>query len=79
MEPTDAVARYRRFLKRRNYSAHTVKNYINILGHFSVWLQVPIEQVTSKETDAYMDYLLRRRKKPKTINCHFGCIHAFYE
>jgi len=79
MEPTDAVARYRRFLKRRNYSSHTVKNYINILGHFSVWLQVPIEQVTSKETDAYMDYLLRRRKKPKTINCHFGCIHAFYE
>jgi site-specific recombinase XerD len=79
MEPTDAVARYRRFLKRRNYSSHTVKNYINILDHFSVWLQVPIEQVTSKETDAYMDYLLRRRKKPKTINCHFGCIHAFYE
>ncbi len=22
--------------------------------------------------------LLRRRKKPKTINCHFGCIHDFY-
>ncbi len=79
MGPTDAVGRYRRFLKRRNYSTHTVKNYINILGHFSGWLQVPIEQVTSKETDAYMDYLLRRRKKPKTINCHFGCIHAFYE
>jgi site-specific recombinase XerD len=79
MEPTDAVARYRRFLKRRNYSVHTMKNYINILSHFSVWLQVPIEQVTSKETDTYMDYLLRRRKKPKTINCHFGCIHAFYE
>jgi len=79
MEPTDAVARYRRFLKRRNYSTHTVKNYINILGYFSVWLQVPIEQVTSKETDKYMDHLLRRRKKPKTINCHFGCIHAFYD
>jgi site-specific recombinase XerD len=26
-----------------------------------------------------MDHLLRRRKKPKTINCHFGCIHAFYD
>ena len=26
-----------------------------------------------------MDCLLRRRKKPKTINCHFDCIHAFYE
>jgi len=79
MEPTEPIARYRRFLKRRNYSVHTVKNYVNILGHFSAWLQIPIERVTSKETDAYMDHLLRRRKKPKTINCHFGCVHAFYD
>jgi site-specific recombinase XerD len=79
MEPTEPLARYRRFLKRRNYSVHTVKNYINILGHFSAWLQISIERVTSKETDAYLDHLLRRRKKPKTINCHFGCIHAFYD
>ena len=79
METTEPIARYRRFLKRRNCSAHTVKNYINILGHFSAWLQISIERATSKETDAYMDHLLRRRKKPKTINCHFGCIHAFYD
>jgi len=79
MELTDAIGRYRRFLKRKNCSAHTVKNYINILGHFSSWLQIPIEEATIKETDAYMDHLLRHRKKPKTINCHFSCIHAFYE
>jgi site-specific recombinase XerD len=79
MEITDPIGRYRRFLKRRNYSAHTVKNYLNILDHFSCWLQISIEEVTTKETDAYMDHLLRRRKKPKTINCHFGCIHAFYD
>lgn len=79
MEPTETIARYRRFLKRRNYSAHTVKNYLNILSHFSAWLQVPIERGTSRETDAYMDHLLRRRMKPKTINCHLGCIHAFYD
>jgi len=79
MEATDLILRYRRFLKRRNYSAHTVKTYMNILGHFSEWLQSALEQVTSKETDAYMDHLLRRRKKPKTINCHLGCIHAFYD
>ena len=79
MGPTDLIGRYRRFLKRRNYSNHTVKNYSNILGHFNGWLQIPLEEVTTKETDAYMDHLLRRRKKPKTINCHFGCIHAFYD
>jgi site-specific recombinase XerD len=26
-----------------------------------------------------MDHLLRNRKKPKTINCHFSCIHTFYD
>ncbi len=79
MVPTDLISMYRRFLKRRNYSKHTVKNYINMLGHFSRWLEIPIEQVTAKQTDAYMDYLLRNRKQPKTINCHFGCIRTFYE
>jgi site-specific recombinase XerD len=79
MELTDSIGRYRRFLKRRNCSVNTVKNYMNILGHFSAWLQIPIEKVTTRETDAYIDHLLRDRKKPKTINCHFGCIHAFYD
>jgi site-specific recombinase XerD len=79
MELTDPIGRYRKFLKRRNCSANTVKNYINILGHFSAWLKIPIEEVTTRETDAYIDHLLRDRKKPKTINCHFGCIHAFYD
>ena len=79
MELTNAISRYRRFLKRRNCSAHTVKNYMNMLAHFSDALQIPIEEATLKETDAYMDHLLRHRKKPKTINCHMGCIHAFYE
>ncbi len=52
---------------------------MNILDHFSDWLQIPIEEATLKETEAYMDHLLRHRKKAKTINCHFSCIHAFYE
>jgi len=79
MEPTDPIARYRRYLKRRNYSVCTVKNYMNILSNFSGWLQLPVEDVTTRETDAYMEHLLRRRRKPKTINCHLGCIHAFYD
>lgn len=79
MEPTELIAKYRRFLKRRNYSVHTVRNYMHMLSQFCAWMSVPLQQATFKETDAYMDYLLRRRKKPKTINCHFGCIHRFYE
>jgi site-specific recombinase XerD len=79
MNSAEWMVRYRRFLKRRNYSVHTVKNYLNILGQFSLWLKMPIEEVTYKEIGTYTDHLLRKRQKPKTINCHLGTIRAFYD
>jgi len=39
---------------------------------------VPIEQVTSRKITHYIDYLRRRRLKPKTINCHLERIRQFY-
>ena len=42
----DAIVNFRRFLKRRNHSPHTVRNYLNRLKHFVVWLDVPLEKVT---------------------------------
>ena len=39
METTE---RYRRSLKRKNCSSHTVKTYMNILAHFTRWLTVPL-------------------------------------
>ena len=70
---------YRRFLKRRNVSPHTVKNYLNTLQHFVVWVDVPIEEVTKKKVVAYVDSLLNRRLAPKTINCHLISIRVFYD
>ena len=70
MAATNWILDYRRFLKRRNCSKHTVKNYLNTLKHFAIWLDVPIEQVTNKKVLAYIDFLLDRNLKPKTINCH---------
>ena len=46
---TDAIVHYRRYLKRRNYSPHTVRNYMNTLKHFVLWLDEPIEEVTYKK------------------------------
>ena len=66
-------------MKRRNYSTHTVKNYLNTLRHFVLWLDVPIEQVTYSKINAYIDYLLGKRLEPKTINCHLGSIRGFYD
>ena len=66
-------------MKRRNFSKHTVKNYLNTLKHFAVWLDVPIEEVTPKKVLAYIDLLLDKNLKPKTINCHLDSIRGFYE
>jgi site-specific recombinase XerD len=65
-------------LKRRNYSPHTIKNYMSMLRIFLVWLRVPVETVDSKVVNGYIDHLLEQRKSPKTINCHLCCIRNFY-
>ena len=73
------IINYRRYLKRRNYSSHTVKNYLNTLRHYVLWLDVPIEQVTARKINAYIDHLLGKRREPKTINCYLGSIRRFYD
>jgi len=78
MEITELI-RYRRALKRKNYSAHTVKSYLNILDQFIRWLTVPLPEVTRKEIGAYVDHLLRKRRIPKTITCHLQTIRLFFD
>jgi site-specific recombinase XerD len=78
MEPTE-LTRYRRALKRKNYSTHTVKSYVNILDQFIRWLTVPLSEVTRQEIGAYVDYLLRKRRTPKTITCHLQTIRLFFD
>lgn len=78
MDMSHVIVSYRRFLKRRNYSPHTIKNYMNILKHFVVWVNVPIEAVDHRKIAEYTDKLLSHRLKAKTINCHLACIRAFY-
>jgi site-specific recombinase XerD len=78
MEPTELI-RYRRALKRKNYSAHTVKSYVSILDQFMRWFTVPLSEVTRKEIGAYVDHLLRKRRTPKTITCHLQTIRLFFD
>ena len=78
MEPTELI-RYRRALKRKNYSSHTLKSYINILDQFIRWLTVPLAEVTRKDIGAYVDHLLRKRRTPKTITCHLQTIRLFFD
>lgn len=78
MVMTDTIINWRRFLKRRNCSPNTVKNYLNALKSFVLWLNVPLEGVTHRTVSGYIDYLMRKRLTPKTINCHVNRISQFY-
>jgi site-specific recombinase XerD len=73
------LTRYRRALKRKNYSAHTLKSYMNILDHFLRWIPVPLSKATSKEVGLYVDHLLQKRRTPKTITCHLQTIRLFFD
>lgn len=61
-----------------NVSPNTVKNYLNGLKLFVIWLDVPIEETTYRKIVAYMDYLLGKRLKPKTVNCYLNSVCQFY-
>jgi site-specific recombinase XerD len=79
MAITDAVINYRRFLKRRNCSRCTLRNYMSTLKHFVIWVAEPIEQVSSRSVLAFIDHLLAKRLSPKTINCYLDSIRGFYD
>lgn len=79
MQMINVIVNFRRYLKRRNYSPHSVKYYLNILKHFVLWLDVPLEQVTAQKIDDYIDYLHEKRMQPTSINCYLAIIRVFYD
>lgn len=76
---TDSLINYRRFLKRKNHSGCTVRNYMSTLKNFVLWLDTPIEHVSSRTILSFIDYLLDRHLQPKTINCYLDSIRSFYD
>ena len=79
MAITDAIINFRRFLKRRNCSRYTLRNYMNTLKQFVIWISEPIEQVTARTMLSFIDHLLDRRLSAKTINCYLDSIRGFYD
>ncbi len=55
MQITNMIVKFRRHLKRRNYSPHSVKYYLFILKQFVLWLNMPIEQVSTEKIEGYID------------------------
>ena len=78
MKMINVIVNFRRYLKRRNYSAHTVKYYLNVLKQFVIWLDVPLEQISVDKIEQYIDYLHQRRLQPASINLYLAIIRVFY-
>jgi len=76
---THVIINFRRHLKRRNFSPHTVKYYLNNIKQYVIWLDVPLEQATVEKVDAYIDYLHRKRLHPASINLYLVVIRVFYD
>jgi site-specific recombinase XerD len=51
---------------------------MNMIKHFVVWVDVPVEEVTHATVSRYIDYLMKKRMAPKTVNCHLDGIRQFY-
>ena len=78
MKMINVIINFRRYLKRRNYSPHTVKYYLNIIKQFVLWLNVPLEQADVDKIEDYIDYLHQKRMQPASINLYLAIIRVFY-
>ena len=76
---THVIIDFRRHLKRRNYSPHTVKYYLNIIKQYVIWVDVALELATPEKIDMYIDHLLRKRMNPASINLYLVIIRVFYD
>ena len=79
MDNIEIISSYVRFLKRLNYSRHTVKNYFSVLKNFAVWLDLPFAEATNGKILEYIDFLLDKELAPKTINGNLFTVRGFYD
>jgi len=79
MDLTHSIIEYRRHLKRRNFSTHTLINYMSSIKLFIMWLKVPVQEVTFNHVSAYIDHLLDKRMHPQSINSNLYRIRGFYD
>jgi len=75
---TNVMISFRRYLKRRNYSQHTIKYYLSILKQYVLWLPVPLEQATAIVIDQYIDHLHSKRMAAASINLYLAIMRVFY-
>jgi len=79
MELSSAKENFRRYLKRRGYSKHTIASYLLDISLFFRDTEKPISSVTKGDIDAFMDRCQLMDKKATTINRALISIKMFYQ
>lgn len=78
MNLSASIISYKRYLKRKNYSAQSVESYLSRLKCYLVWLPVPVERANHSSVEMYIDMLLAKHLAAKTINERLVAIQSFY-
>jgi len=79
MWPDTEVIVFRRYLKRRNLSPHTVRCYEHHLKLFFTLISKSILEVTAQDVLRFIEQLQGRGLKAKTINCYLNSLRQLYE
>ena len=75
--PAEAV-QFRRYLKRRQFAAHTVEHYLRDLGMFFQQVGKPVEEVTPQDVNAFIEGQQVLGRAVATINRRVATLRAFY-
>src|ERR687886_1674008 len=73
------IARFRAYLERRQFSAHTIASYTLDLCLFFTEVAVPLAQVSFREVDQFVTWQHQRGRSWATINRRLNAVKHFFD
>ena len=73
-----ALDRFRAYLERRQFSAHTVASYTLDLHLFFAEVAVPLAQVSFREVDQFVEHQHQHGRAWATINRRLNALKHFF-
>ena len=74
-----AMDRFRMYLERRQFSAHTITSYTLDLRLFFTEVAVPLAQVSFREIDQFVDQQHQHGRAWATINRRLNALKHFFD
>jgi site-specific recombinase XerD len=74
-----AIQQFRAYLQRRNYSAHTLNNYTLDLQLFFAAIDRPMNQVSFRDIDGFIDQQHHQGLAPTTVNQRLYALRHFFD